>query len=73
LAFSVAPAGLLAGLYERTGIEDGQAVQARTIVLPDGTAKGQSRSYDCALSDKLFVKVITIASTFPVGSDEYNE
>jgi len=71
--FAVSQAGLPAGLYERTGIEEGEAVQARTIVLPDGTAKGRKKPYDCNESFKLWDTQLTIASTFPAGSDEAGE
>ena len=43
LTLELPRARLPAGLYERLAVEDGELVMARTIVLPDGTAKGKKR------------------------------
>ena len=47
-------ATLPAGLYTRVAIEGDEAVQARTIVLPNESAKGKKIPYDCAAGQKSY-------------------
>ena len=70
LTFTASQAGLPAGLYERTAVEDGQPVQARTIVLPDGSAKGKKKKFDCAANEKLYDIVHANYLNAPAGSAE---
>ena len=54
LSFTAQLATLPAGLYTRVAIEGDEAVQARTIVLSNGTAKGKKKPYNCAQGEASF-------------------
>ena len=45
--FTAPEAVLPAGLYAQVAVEEGQGVLARTIVLPDNTARGVKTAYNC--------------------------
>jgi hypothetical protein len=68
LTFTADLAALPAGLYERVAIEDGEPVQARTIVLHDGTAKGVKKPFDCAASETKFEGAMDKYRAAPSGS-----
>jgi hypothetical protein len=70
LAFTATAADLPAGLYERVAVEDGEAVQARTIVLPDGTARGKKKPFDCAKSEAHYETQMEIYRNAAPGSIE---
>jgi hypothetical protein len=65
LTFTAAQADLPAGLYQREAVENGEFVQARTIVLPDGTAKGKKGTVTCATREKNFYAMMEAHDRFP--------
>ena len=46
-AFTAEEADQPAGLYARVTVEDDEVIQVRTIVLPNGTAKGKGSTLSC--------------------------
>lgn len=73
-AFSATRAALPAGVYVRSGYEDGHPVTAATIVLPDGTQRGQRRKHTiqeiCAGIKKSFQEYQTSFMAAEVGSQD---
>jgi hypothetical protein len=68
MSFDAPRAELPAGLYERSAVEDGAGVQARTIVLPDGTAKGKKRPFPCESAEANFRNLMVQYEAAPLGS-----
>lgn len=60
---------LPAGFYFRAAVEDGQPVQARTIVLPDGSSKGKKSKFDCAGAEKQYYIFMEQFRNSPSGSN----
>jgi hypothetical protein len=70
LTFTAPRAVLPAGLYTRVAIEDGEPIQARTIVLPNGTARGKKKAFDCAQSEKFFETWMDLYRSAASGSTD---
>ena len=70
LTFAAQLAALPAGLYERVTFEGGEAVQARTIVLTDGTARGIKKKYDCAGGEKAYEVMMGYYRASTAGSGD---
>jgi len=73
LTFSASEASLPAGLYQRVAVENGEAVQARTIVLPDGTARGVKKAFDCAGAQSRFKQFVAVSAQAVRNSDIYDK
>jgi hypothetical protein len=71
LTFAAPRAELAAGLYERVWVEDGEPVQARTIVLADGTAKGKKKKFECARAQRTFKEAMRLAEL--EGNEEFGD
>jgi hypothetical protein len=68
LTFTALEATLPAGLYTRVAIEEGEPVQARTIVLPNGTARGKKKPYDCAAAENAYETTMELWRNAASGS-----
>ena len=62
-AFTLTKATLPAGLYELSTVENGQAVRARTVILPDGTSRGTTKPYPCGEAEKQYETLMGIFRT----------
>jgi hypothetical protein len=78
-AFTLQRAELPAGLYEIAGVDDGKPFRSGTIVLPDGTSRGQVRqppardTQVCLQLKQNYRTWIQVAAAAESGSDERAE
>jgi hypothetical protein len=65
IGIEAARAALPAGLYVRTALVDGEPTIARTIALPDGTARGKATRLQCTNYEIEWVTMMDIWRTHP--------